>query len=110
MLLRRSQLLPGRTEKIELASDEWLLADLARELDIGISHLRRCMHRKQVHWRLSPLRGYYIVWADADEQQRLRNLRAFFHAHSGLSATLYPKELTTPKPRKSLAKEVKAHG
>ena len=31
-LLRRSQLLPGRTETIELAPDEWLLADLAREL------------------------------------------------------------------------------
>jgi hypothetical protein len=109
-LLRRSELLPGRTEKIELAPDEWLLADLARELGIGCSHLRRLMHRGQVHWRRSPLRGYYILWADADEQQRLRKMQAYFHAHSGLSTALYPKELTTPKPRKSLDKQGKAPG
>src|SRR5688500_18337366 len=48
-LLRRSELLPGRIEKIELTPDEWLLADLARHLDIGCSHLRRWMHRKGVH-------------------------------------------------------------
>ena len=107
-LLRRSELLPGRIEKIELAPDEWLLADLARELGIGCSHLRRWMHRKQVHWRRSPLRGYYVIWADADEQKRLRNLQAFFHAHSGLSTALYPKELTTPKPRTSLEKKEKS--
>jgi hypothetical protein len=71
-LLRRSELLPGRIENIELAPHEWLLADLARHLDIGCSHLRRWMHRKGVHWRRSPLHGYYIIWADADEQQRLR--------------------------------------
>jgi hypothetical protein len=53
------------------------------------------------HWRRSPLRGYYIIWADADERNRLRKLQAYFHAHSGLNTALYPKELTTPKPRKS---------
>lgn len=104
-LLRRDHLLPGRTEKIELGPDEWLLADLARKLGIGCSHLRRVMRRKHVHWRKSPLRGYYIIWADADEQNRLRKLQAFFHAHSGLSTALYPKELTTPKSRKTLEKK-----
>lgn len=42
-LLRRSELLPGRTEKIELAPDEWLLADLARETGIGCGQIRRWM-------------------------------------------------------------------
>lgn len=98
-LLRRSELLPGRIEKIELAPDEWLLADLARHLDIGCSHLRRWMHRNGVHWRRSPLHGYYIIWADADEQKRLRKLQAFFNAHPSMSTTSYPKELTTSKPR-----------
>lgn len=104
-LLRRSELLPRRIEKIELAPDEWLLADLARHLDIGCSHLRWWMHRKGVHWRRSPLHGYYIIWADADEQQRLRKLQTFFNAHPSLSTELYPKELTTPKPRKTLEKK-----
>ena len=103
-LLRRSELLPGRIEKIELAPDEWLLADLTRHLDIGVSHLRRWMFRKGVHWRRSPLHGYYIIWADADEQKRLRKLQAFFDAHPSLSTTKYPKELTTPKRRKAAAK------
>jgi hypothetical protein len=98
-LLRRSHLLPGRIEKIDLAPDEWLLADLARHLDIGISHLRRWMFRTGVHWRQSPLHGYYIIWADADEQKRLRKLNAFFNAHPSMSTISYPKELTTPKPR-----------
>ena len=100
-MLRRSHLLAGRTEKIELAPDEWLLTDLAREVDIGCSHLRRWIHREGVHWRRSPLRGYYIIWADADERTRLRKLQAFFHDHPGLSTALYPKELITPKPRDS---------
>ena len=104
-LLRRSELLPGRIEKIELARDEWLLADLARHLDIGCSHLRRWMHRNGVHWRRSPLHGYYIIWADADEQKRLRKLQEFFNAHPSMSAEWYPKELTTPKPRKTLEKK-----
>lgn len=98
-LLRRSHLLPGRIEKIELAPDELLLADLARHLDIGVSHLRRWMFRKGVHWRQSPLHGYYIIWADADEQKRLRQLHAFFNAHPSMSTASYPKELTTPKSR-----------
>jgi hypothetical protein len=103
-LLRRSELLPGRIEKIELAPDEWLLADLARHLDIGVSHLRRWMFRKGVHWRRSPLHGYYIIWADADEQKRLRKLQAYFDAHPSMSTAMYPKELTTPKRRKAAAK------
>jgi AAA domain len=101
-LLRRTELLPGRTEKIELASDEWLLADLARELRITCSQLRRWMQRKHVHWRQSPLRGYYIVWADARERQRLRKLRAFFVAHSGINSASYPKELVTPAEREDV--------
>ena len=103
-LLRRSELLPGRTEKIELAPDEWLLADLARETGIGCSQIRRWMHRSHVHWRQSPLRGYYILWADAEEQERLRKLSVFTKAHSGMNHASFPKELITPKRRKPAEK------
>jgi hypothetical protein len=98
-LLRRSRPIAARTEKIELAPDEWHLTDLARDLDIGCSHLRKWIQREGVHWRRTPLRGFYIIWADADERTRLRKLQAFFQTHPSLSATLYPKELITPKPR-----------
>jgi hypothetical protein len=108
MLLRRNQLLPGRTEKIELGSDEWLLADLARETGIGCSQIRRWMKRKHVHWRQSPLRGYYILWADAEERERLGKLSAFTKAHSGMKAESFPKELITPKPRKTKGKKAKS--
>jgi hypothetical protein len=76
-----------------------LLSDLLRELEMGGHHLRNWMKRGYVHWRRSPLRAYYIIWADADELKRLRKLKAFFHAHLSLNNASYPKELTTPKPR-----------
>ncbi len=98
-LLRRSELLPGRTEKIELAQDEWLLADLAREMGIGCSQIRRWMKRRHVHWRQSPLRGYYILWADAEERERLRKLSAFTKTNAGMNHEGFPKELVTPKQR-----------
>ena len=107
-LLARYQLLPGRTETVELAADEWLLSDLLRELGMGSHHVRSWMVRKYVHWRRSPLRAYYVIWADADELKRLRKLKAFFHAHPSTKTTLYPKELTTPKPRKPQEKKAKA--
>lgn len=103
-LLRREQLLPGRTEQVELGPDEWLLADLARELNVGCSQLRRWEQNKFVHGRRSPLRGYYVLWADAEERERLRKLRTFWETHRGLNSESYPKELTTPKPRKPAKK------
>jgi hypothetical protein len=73
-------------------------------LDIGCSHLRRWMHRNGVHWRRSPLHGYYIIWADADEQKRLQKLQAYFNAHPSMNTAMYPKELTRPKRRLSTDK------
>lgn len=96
-LLARSHLKPGRAETVELAADEWMLSDLLRELEMGGHHMRNWIVRRWVHWRHSPLRAYYVIWADADELKRLRKLKAFFHAHSSLSSSLYPKDLITPK-------------
>ena len=88
-------------------ADEWLLSDLVRALEMHPHHLRNWMARKQVHWRRSPVRRYYIIWADADELKRLRKLKAYYHAHPSMNSALYPKELTTPKPRKSQGKKAK---
>ena len=41
------------------------------------------------------------------EKKRLQKLKAFFQAHPSLSSALYPKELTTPKPRKTQEKKAK---
>ncbi len=100
-LLARRILKPGRAEHVELASDEWHLSDLVRELGIRPHQFRSWIHQGFVHCRRSPLRRYYIVWTDASERERLRNLRDFATAHPGLKASAYPKELITPKQRKA---------
>lgn len=65
------------------------------------------MKRNHVHWRKSPLRGYYILWADAEERERLRKLSAFTKANSGMNHALHPRELVTPKRRPGTAKNTK---
>lgn len=82
--------------------DEWWLTDLARTLALDGSTLARWCRRGWVHARkLSGQRGWWVVWADADERQRLTRL--YEHGcglgrHKGS-----PPELTTPKrrPKKS---------
>lgn len=55
------------------------------------------------NWRqrllqLRPNGGRWIVWADADELQRLRRLRACPINYNAKEQP-YPDELTRPKPR-----------
>jgi hypothetical protein len=95
-LLSRWQLSRGRNEEVELGPDEWWLSDLARRLGTSRGKLRWWVHHGWVHCRRSPLRDYCILWADAEELQRLDKLRA--HSDTRLY-TPYPAELTVPKRR-----------
>jgi hypothetical protein len=95
-LLSRWELSRGRNEAVELGPDEWWLSDLARHLKTSREKLRWWVHHGWVHCRRSPLRGYCILWADQEEVNRLKKLRA--HSDARLY-TPYPAELTVPKRR-----------
>jgi hypothetical protein len=96
-LLSRWGLSGPRVEQVALGADEWWLSDLARALDVKDSALRKWANRRWVHCRRSSvLLGWRILWADADEIQRLKQLRDYGKAHPYAN---YPAELTAPKER-----------
>jgi hypothetical protein len=77
----------------ECGPEEWWVSDLARELGVSGTGVQTWIHRGWVHGRR--VRGrceYWVVWADAEELERLRRLRDH-------RQTPYPSELTTPKSR-----------
>jgi DNA invertase Pin-like site-specific DNA recombinase len=100
LLDRRGLLGDERQHKELLGKDEWWLADLAREL--GMSHMkaRDWIVRGWLHGRRTPIQGYWIVWADHDEMQRLKNLLAL----SRRGSNGYTSELTKPKARPKKSK------
>jgi hypothetical protein len=81
----------GQTKGVALKTNEWWLTDLARELSIPWSTLSGWCRRGWVRSHQTQHR-WWIVWADNEERQRLRNLHAF------VPNGTYPTELTTPKP------------
>lgn len=97
LLLSRWGLTSWRIEKIPLRKNEWWLSDLARELEIRTSKLRKWTNHGWVHCRRSSsLLGWRIVWADQAELERLRQMRDHSQAHPH---SPYPPGLTTPKKR-----------
>ena len=80
-----------------LKENEWLKSDLARELGMPAITLHRWV---RVGWvaarKLEVAGGYWALWADAEEIERLKRLRAH---KRGWSDEPYPVELTTPKKR-----------
>ena len=95
-LLKR-RLLIGRERSHDelLTADEWWLADLARQLEMSHLKLRDWAKRGWVHGRQTPVQGNWILWADADEVSRLRQLLSL--SHRGVNT--YTSELKTPKAR-----------
>lgn len=60
-----------------LGEDEWWFADLAREVSLPHPTLYRWMRRGWVHARqLSGPQGHWILWADAEEVHRLKQLQS----------------------------------
>jgi hypothetical protein len=95
-LLKRRRLIGNERSHNELlAPNEWWLTDLARELKMSCDKLRDWTVREWVHCRKTPLQGYRVLWADADEVHRLKKLLA----RSRRGMTGYNDDLITPKAR-----------
>jgi len=97
-LLSRWQLTGERYDKVKRDPDEWWLSDLARKLSVSYSTLRRWIALGWVHYRRTPQLDYHLIWADADELDRLRNLRDHGRKYPRIAT---PSVLTTPKRRPS---------
>jgi hypothetical protein len=96
-LMSRWGLSGDRHESVSLQPHEWWLSDLARKLRVSLATVRRWIGRQWVHARRSPEQGYYLVWADDDEVDRLSQLRDY---GKGYPKTAPSAALTTPKPRR----------
>jgi DNA invertase Pin-like site-specific DNA recombinase len=93
-LLHR-QGLSGVQEVEPLRPGEWWLAELAQALHLPRRKLCDWVLRGWVQGRQMAVQGTWIVWADEDEFERLRQLQAY----SQRGRKTYPKELITPKAR-----------
>jgi DNA invertase Pin-like site-specific DNA recombinase len=82
-----------------LQKGEWLLTDLARQLDMPSATLHRWRKVGWVHARKLPVAGgHWALWADAAEVKRLVRLRRHHRARRDQPI---PADLTTPKARKT---------
>jgi DNA invertase Pin-like site-specific DNA recombinase len=100
-LLKRRGLIGNERSHDELrGNNEWWLTDLSRELKMSCDKLRDWSKRGWVHCRKTPLQGYRILWADADEVKRLKTLLA--ESRRGIQG--YTNDLTTPKARPKKSK------
>ncbi len=87
----------GCAESDLLEEHEWLLSDLARELGMPPETLHRWVRVGWVHARkLSTARGHWVIWADADELERMTRLRT---CPRGWSDEPVFAQLTTLKAR-----------
>jgi DNA invertase Pin-like site-specific DNA recombinase len=91
---------PGVRDEHDLpAAHEWWLPVLAARLGVRPIVVHRWRWSGWLHARqLRGENGRWIVWADAAEVTRLRQLRAFEIAHQGRRTP--PPKLTTPGVRK----------
>ena len=95
LMKRRALIGNERSHDELLGKGEWWLTDLARELGMSHLKLRAWASRGWVHNRKTPLQGRWILWADPDEVERLRNLLE----ESRRRINAYTNVLKTPKKR-----------
>jgi hypothetical protein len=85
------------TERGVLGAHEWLLTDLARKLEMPQATLHRWVRVGWVHARKLPTPGgHWVIWADADELERMARLRT---CPRGWSEEPVLAQLTKPKGR-----------
>jgi hypothetical protein len=78
-------------------ASDWRLGDLARELEMPSSTMHNWLRRGWLHaYQLPGARGRWIVWADDDELQRLKQLRLFCQDSPRQPI---PPRLTIPEPQ-----------
>jgi len=94
-LLRKLGLACEFQQKEILRDNEWWVRDLSKQLSVGTQKVYYWIKQQWIHSRRSPVKKHWIVWADADEIERLQKLKA--HQSSWTGARV--PELTTPKPR-----------
>jgi hypothetical protein len=95
-VIYRLGLSKARRPAVSLAPDEWWIRDLAAEIGVTLPRLRHWINRGYVHARKVGRCGQLVLWADADEQARLRRLCEHPRADC---LHPYPEELTRPKNR-----------
>jgi DNA invertase Pin-like site-specific DNA recombinase/DNA-binding transcriptional MerR regulator len=82
-----------------LGEHEWLLTDLARKLAMPVATLQRWVRVGWVHARKLPTPGgHWVIWADADELDRMTRLRTCPRGWSNEQILL---QLTKPKAREN---------
>jgi len=95
LLKRRGLIGDERCHDELLGDDEWWLSDLARKLEMCRYKLRDWAGRGWVHSRKTPIQNHWILWADEDERERLRQLLA----ESKRGVHYNTNKLKTPKKR-----------
>jgi hypothetical protein len=95
-LRRNRPAIAKTTGQVQLEENEWCVNDLAKRLDIPRTTLLSWVKRHWVHVsrQLPGYRGRLVCWANADELDRLRQLRKTPHQSGGPP---FPEELTTPR-------------
>ena len=82
-----------------LGEYEWLLTDLARKLEMPLATLHRWIRVGWVHARKLPTPGgHWVIWADADEMDRMSRLRS---CPRGWGNKHMFSQLTKPKARET---------
>lgn len=94
-LLKRRGLANEKTYTDQLGPHEWWLPKLAEAIPVSAGKLADWARRGWVHSRKTPAQRLWVLWADDQELERLRELAA--SSHRGVVE--YPTELTTPKER-----------
>jgi len=94
---RRAQRRPRAVQNHELQPDEWWFTDLARRLHMPQPTLYSWLRRGWVRGRQLPIAGgRWILWADADEIERLMQLKQSPKTWHNQPQTAH---LTQPKDR-----------
>lgn len=94
-LLKKLGLVAEINQTKVLKKDEWWVRDLAQELNVYPQKIYYWIQQGWIHARQSPTRKHWIVWADKDELERLRQLKEH---RTSWTASRVP-ELTNPKSR-----------
>ena len=92
----RLGLSPRRRPAERLSADEWWVRDLADELGVSYCRFKCWVEKGYVHVRKVGGRGNLVIWADAEERERLGRLRDYLRPGR---SNHYPVELTRPEAR-----------
>ena len=80
-----------------MQKNEWWPEDLAEAVGVPVWKMEDWATKGWVYCRQTPGRKWRILWANAEEVDRLKELRA--RSRQGRK---HPAELTTPRKRKDL--------